>query len=395
MKLQTKIFLLFVLSILVTLLTTVPFVFNLQKNSNRFLENRTIEDALGLSMNLYLDKSLKDSEKLNKIIDEVTKINREYTKSKVFKEDLTVNALTSLIIFLVVQTALLLFLVFFITRSMTSQLRAIVTGIRGIESGKKHRIPALRGFEFRLLGNEFNKMLDMMEEKERLLTEQAKLLGWQEVASFLSHQFKNPLTSIILARNNVMQLYRNSKKDDLTRTNLKIIEEETERLSSLVKRMKDLTSFPVLSQEMMSVEQVIEDTSRPFSTDDIEFEFKFSKAGPISLDRQFMEQVFRNLFINSIEASRDRGIPVRISVSTHVEPDFIVILISDSIENLPADIADKVMLPNFTTKKKGSGLGLLFVRKIITLHKGDIGVGITPVGGLEFTIRLPARGLYA
>jgi signal transduction histidine kinase len=78
-----------------------------------------------------------------------------------------------------------------------------------------------------------------------------------------------------------------------------------------------------------------------------------------------------------------------------VEPDFIVVLVSDSIENLPADIADKVMLPDFTTKKGGSGLGLLFVRKIITLHKGDIGVGITPVGGLEFTIRLPAGELYA
>ncbi len=108
---------------------------------------------------------------------------------------------------------------------------------------------------------------------------------------------------------------------------------------------------------------------------------------PIPLDVSRMEQVFRNLFDNSLAACPD---PARIYVNCHCDSsDAILLTIRDNGPGMSTEQCAKVFEPFFTTKSSGTGLGLSIVLRIIEAHQGDIRVADTNGGGAHFLIRLP------
>ncbi len=100
MRFRNKILLIFTASVLLSVITTIPFIFKTISINSRLLENKNIESAFKKSLRIFRDNSIKEKEKLDKIIDQVLIINREYTQSKVFKDDALVNVLSILIVFL-------------------------------------------------------------------------------------------------------------------------------------------------------------------------------------------------------------------------------------------------------------------------------------------------------
>ena len=62
----------------------------------------------------------------------------------------------------------------------------------------------------------------------------------------------------------------------------------------------------------------------------------------------------------------------------------------DQGPGVPVDLRDKIFTPFFTTREKGTGLGLAFVREIVRDHGGDVTVGDAPGGGAVFRIELPS-----
>lgn len=389
MKLQNKLFIFFISSILLSLIATTSFVYFLLKQNNEIFENEKIENTLASAFQLYKNESSTADAFIDKIMDKITIINREYSKAKVLKKDILIGGELSLLIFLIIQGSLLLFFFFFGIRAITAQLRIVYQGLLKIEDGEKdYRIPSLKGNEFKILGTEFNRMLDRLAQNERIIREQSILAGWKEVASFLSHQLKNPITSINIAQKNVELCLDDPEKRNLVENNLNIIGEETHRLTTLINRLKELSSFPELSKHMLNIKQIILAAAARFTEKQVKFSYHLIKLKDIMLDKDLMEQVFINLFINSLEAANKQDWPVEIIIKGYEEEDKIILIITDSITGLPHDIVKKVMLPKFTTKKEGTGLGLAFVKKIITLHGGEITVDLTAVGGLQFKIKL-------
>jgi len=101
-------------------------------------------------------------------------------------------------------------------------------------------------------------------------------------------------------------------------------------------------------------------------------------------DEVLLRQSITNLLQNAVEATPDGG-TVRISSSMN---ESVSISISDTGHGIPENIRDKVFLPFFTTKERGTGLGLSLVHKIIVSHGGDIFLE-SGENGTTFTIRLP------
>jgi len=96
-----------------------------------------------------------------------------------------------------------------------------------------------------------------------------------------------------------------------------------------------------------------------------------------------MEGVFSNLLNNAVQALDGQG---EIDVSVSSDSEFVTIKIRDSGSGIPDEYLDKIFEPMFTTKKTGTGLGLVICKSIVEQHGGSISVSNKPT---TFTIKLP------
>jgi signal transduction histidine kinase len=106
------------------------------------------------------------------------------------------------------------------------------------------------------------------------------------------------------------------------------------------------------------------------------------------VDRDQMKQVFYNILRNAMQAMPDGG---RIGVSLRAEGGQVRVEIEDAGPGIPADLSDKIWDPFFTTKDKGTGLGLGIVKNIVEAHGGTIHIANREPQGARVTIDLPAR----
>ena len=99
-----------------------------------------------------------------------------------------------------------------------------------------------------------------------------------------------------------------------------------------------------------------------------------------------------NLIMNSIEAVLDNGC-ITIGLTEKAEENYVELTIQDNGSGIPADVADKIFSPFFSTKisKKNTGLGLSICRHIVEQHKGTITFQSIPGKSTLFTVHLPVK----
>jgi signal transduction histidine kinase len=107
----------------------------------------------------------------------------------------------------------------------------------------------------------------------------------------------------------------------------------------------------------------------------------------IKIDKRYIKQALLNLIKNSIEAMSDSG--GRLTISTESNEQEITVSIHDNGPGIPESDITRIFEPYFTTKIRGSGLGLTLVFKIVREHSGEIAVKSKVGEGTCFTIKLP------
>ena len=108
----------------------------------------------------------------------------------------------------------------------------------------------------------------------------------------------------------------------------------------------------------------------------------------VQADQDFLYRALMNIFINSMQAMNDGG---SITINVNVEKTGYRLEIEDTGSGITRENIKKIFNPFFTTKEKGSGLGLPIVRKIIEGHKGTIDVESVEGSGTKVTIYLPQK----
>jgi signal transduction histidine kinase len=106
----------------------------------------------------------------------------------------------------------------------------------------------------------------------------------------------------------------------------------------------------------------------------------------VTADADMLYQAFLNIFINALQAMPSGG---QIFLQVQAKPDLIEVIIADQGGGVPQEILGKVWDPFFTTKDKGTGLGLGIVKNIVEAHGGDIFIENASDGGARFIIYLP------
>lgn len=231
------------------------------------------------------------------------------------------------------------------------------------------------------------KTRELQESQERLLrSERFAAVG--EAAAYVSHEIKNPLMVIGgLAH----QVARRLEDHPELQEKLRLIREEVRRLESFLGDLRDFTRPAQPTMTSVNLNQVIREVERLLESEakkrGVEIvEDLDSRLPPVSADPNQMKQVLLNLMKNALEAMDGGG---RLVLKSGAEESQVWFSVTDTGVGMTPEIMAKIFNPFFTTKDKGTGLGLAVIHKIITDHHGSILVDSTPGQGSTFVVKLP------
>jgi signal transduction histidine kinase len=238
--------------------------------------------------------------------------------------------------------------------------------------------------------------------------ETREIEAWHQLIRVLTHEIMNsvtPISSLTSAMQLILTNENGSSKEpaELTRENVEDVFDSVNTVSSRAKGLlKFVQAFKEFSQplslnlETIDMVALLRDVIKLLTPDfhqrRITLEFYHDTLQVVAQgDKGLLEQVFINLLKNSMEASPTDGTGA-ISVYIHTnEKDHVRITIGDNGHGIESDVLSKIFIPFFTTKAKGSGIGLSFSRQVIKLHNGNIKVQSVVGEGTVFTVTLPSN----
>ncbi len=225
-------------------------------------------------------------------------------------------------------------------------------------------------------------------EEERLQLEKLDSLGI--LAGGIAHDFNNWLTGLF-GNLELAKLYL--APDHKAYHFLDSADRSLEHLIKLTKQLLTFAKGGEPIKETVSIDElIVETTTFSIHGSNAKAIFDFPDTlWPVSVDKGQISQVISNLVINAQQAMPTGG-TITIQSSNMQEKDgrYVVITVQDQGVGITQEHLDKIFDPYFTTKQKGSGLGLATSHSIINKHKGSISVSSRVNEGTCFTICLPA-----
>jgi two-component system sensor kinase FixL len=221
---------------------------------------------------------------------------------------------------------------------------------------------------------------------EEQLREQSTLARLGEMAAVIAHEVKNPLAGIRGAIQIIGGRLPEGSKDAA------VAKEIIGRIDALNTMMKDMLLFarpPSVRSAPVEIDRLVARTADLLSSDPAfkEVRVEIQGSAPALLaDAELLQIVFQNLLVNGAHAMQGGG---TIRVSVRADDSTCQITFSDTGPGIPPEHLDKIFTPFFTTKSRGSGLGLPTAKRLIEAHRGVIGITCPPAGGTTVTIQLP------
>jgi len=225
---------------------------------------------------------------------------------------------------------------------------------------------------------------------EQQLFESEKLAAVGRLAASIAHEVNNPLEAI----KNSLFILKTGKDEASNARFMDIALKETERVSHIIRQMLGFARRSE-AMEWVDVNQLLEETlvlvEKKFKQTNIALISDFDRELPrVHAMPDQLRQVFLNLVINAQQAIERNG-KITIKTKRHspwVQPS-ISIEISDSGPGIPEADLERIFEPFFSTRKKGTGLGLWVTQDIILHHGGKIDVTSRQGSGTTFKIILP------
>jgi len=215
-----------------------------------------------------------------------------------------------------------------------------------------------------------------------------RLAAISRLSGGVAHEIKNPLNAIALHLE-VLRA-RLADLDAGVEPQIEIISKEIARLNSVVKTFLDFTRPVELRLAEVDLadlaREVVALVSPEAETRRVDFAL-LAEPALIRGDRDLLKQAFVNVVVNGVEAMKDGG---RLEIRTETATDEAVFTVIDQGAGIPPEIRDKIFNLYFTTKGKGSGIGLAMTFRIVQLHNGTIDFASEPGKGTTFWLRFPA-----
>lgn len=234
--------------------------------------------------------------------------------------------------------------------------------------------------------------------QQTLLRRMESLASLTNLAASVAHEIKNPLGAISIHIQLIQKALKKARKTDGLLPNSKFVEnyldvvnEEIGRLNKIIvdflfavrpiqAKLEPVNPNAIIISLMEFLKPELEKASVELKLEMIE------KPPNLMLDVALFKQVIMNLAQNAVDAMKNGGI---LGIYTQVKNDHFIITVADTGEGMDEKTYNRIFEPYFTTKAKGTGLGLTMVYKIIKESAGEIDVRSFPGKGTVFTISLP------
>ncbi len=235
-----------------------------------------------------------------------------------------------------------------------------------------------------------------VQEKDELISMQSRHAAMGEMLSMITHQWKQPLSTMSSISNRIqMDIALNKIDDQSLNQHANTIQEQVQYLSQTIDDFKNFFK-PSKIKEMSTISDVIEDTlkliGKLIADRQIDISMSMNSTSMINIYPKELLQVLINLLKNSVDAFEDKNIEnKRISIHTQEDDKSVSIEVQDNAGGIPDELLGNIFDPYFTTKDhdKGTGLGLHICKSIIQKHMdGDI-IASNKDDGASFRITLP------
>jgi len=206
------------------------------------------------------------------------------------------------------------------------------------------------------------------------LVEMEKLAAMGEMAMHITHQLRNPLVTI---GGFTEQLLRSAADPKKTQRNLEIISDEVKRLEEIIRGLGHFLKVEIETPVPVSVPHILKSVLR---SPEIKMKSRGvilqTKLGtgipPIACDTVYVSEALRNLIDNALDATPQGG-SVTISVYQQ-NKKWLCISVQDTGKGMTEEVRKKIFIPFYSTKEKGMGLGLIFVKRVMDACGGKIEV---------------------
>jgi signal transduction histidine kinase len=295
-----------------------------------------------------------------------------------------------------------LFVAMFLAKSLSRPIENLIAGIEVVASGNlEHKVEAVSNDELGKLATIFNNMTVKIKEMQEEIKKTTRLSSIGQMANILGHEIRNPLsamTNSIYLIKRLMTKMTNVNPIMIKSTD--IIESEIKSTSRIIDNMLDFsrTRPPVLTERdpISVVNDIMAATKVP---DNIKLQLELTGLYKVMVDIEEIKQVVRNLVNNAIDAMSEMDnamLKLRVKNSVIFKGNASIpaacLDVMDTGCGMKPDVIKKIFEPFFSTKSKGTGLGLAVVAKIVEeRHSGVIEVNSVPGRGTTFSVKLPLK----
>jgi len=226
---------------------------------------------------------------------------------------------------------------------------------------------------------------------EMRLRNMERFINLATLASGLHHEIKNPLTALSIHIQLLEEGLVNGRAGERVDELVRVLKTEVCRLNGVLESFRNFANLQHLTVQPTNALEVIESSVRlirPQAEEQrvaITLQHSVDELPAVALDAEKIGQVVLNLLINALEAMPEGG---RLTVAAAVADGELRVSVQDSGPGIPLEIRPNLFQPYFSTKDRGSGMGLALSEKLISQHGGRINFRSGP-DGTTFEVAIP------
>jgi nitrogen fixation/metabolism regulation signal transduction histidine kinase len=279
----------------------------------------------------------------------------------------------------------------FLAKSVTKPLLNLVAGTKEIAKGNlDYRVEAKGKDEIATLIESFNLMASQLKSSRDRLMMTERVAAWQDVARQIAHEIKNLLSPIQLSMYRLKKNLGSERYGEIFEQSYSSITNEVENLKNMVTEFSNFAKKPKPRLNPSSINEIIQNALNLYNELPENIEIKADLVDNLPqfmADVDQMRQVLHNLIGNAVDAMPEGG---KLTITTRLDVDNIIMEIEDTGCGMSDEVIQRIWTPYFTTKEKGTGLGMAIVAQIVGEHGGEISVESQQGVGTKVTIKLKA-----
>ena len=230
----------------------------------------------------------------------------------------------------------------------------------------------------------FTDLTDIKALQEQVeLKQRLSQLG--EMSAGISHELRNSM-SVISGYARLLE----KKADPAIRPEINAITAEITGMDRIISELLAFAKPSVLNTEETDLSRMVTETAEAAAARNqaVRLTVRTGASVIVNADEVLLRQALSNVLVNAVEAMHEGG---SLEAEVTVRNNRTEIRVSDTGQGMPEEVRQKIFLPFFTTKDKGTGLGLALAQKIIISHGGSIEVDSREGEGTTFIISLPCE----